>query len=51
MNTIYLDFNSTAPLLPEVAAAMTEADAAGYANPASQHAAGRRARAGAGRRP
>jgi cysteine desulfurase len=44
MDTIYLDFNSTAPLLPEAAAAMAEADGASYANPASQHAAGRRAR-------
>ncbi len=43
MSRIYLDFNSTAPLLPEVVAAMTEADAAGYANPASQHSEGRRA--------
>jgi cysteine desulfurase len=43
MYPIYLDCNSTAPLLPEVAAAMAEADAAGYANPASQHAEGRRA--------
>ncbi len=43
MHPIYLDFNSTAPLLPEVAAAMAEAQAAGYANPASQHAEGRRA--------
>jgi cysteine desulfurase len=44
MDPIYLDFNSTAPLLPEAAAAMAAADEAGYANPASQHAAGRRAR-------
>jgi cysteine desulfurase len=43
MHPIYLDFNSTSPLLPEVAAAMAQADAAGYANPASQHAEGRRA--------
>jgi cysteine desulfurase len=43
MPPIYLDFNSTTPLLPEVATAMAEADAAGFANPASQHAAGRRA--------
>lgn len=41
---IYLDHNSTTPLLPEVAAAMAECHAAGYANPASQHQAGRRAR-------
>ncbi len=44
MQPIYLDFNSTAPLLPEVAAALADAYAAGYANPASQHTAGRRAR-------
>jgi cysteine desulfurase len=43
MQSIYLDNNSTTPLLPEVAAAMAAADAAGYANPASAHAAGRRA--------
>jgi cysteine desulfurase len=43
MHSIYFDFNSTAPLLPEVAAAMADADAAGFANPASQHALGRRA--------
>lgn len=41
---IYLDHNATTPLLPEVAAAMAECAAAGYGNPASQHAAGRRAR-------
>lgn len=41
---IYLDHNSTTPLLPEVVAAMAEALRAGYANPSSQHAAGRRAR-------
>jgi cysteine desulfurase len=44
MDPIYLDFNSTTPLLPQVAAALAQADAAGYANPASQHAEGRRAR-------
>ncbi len=43
MQPIYLDFNSTAPLLPEVAAALADAFEAGYANPASQHALGRRA--------
>jgi len=41
---IYLDHNATTPLLPEVAEAMDRAARAGYANPASQHAAGRRAR-------
>lgn len=44
MNPIYLDHNATSPVLPEVAAAMAECFAAGYANPASQHSAGRRAR-------
>ena len=45
MEPIYLDNNATTPLLPEVLDAMREAYAQGYANPASQHAAGRRARA------
>lgn len=44
MDSIYLDHNSTTPLLPEVADAITEALRAGYANPASQHQPGRRAR-------
>lgn len=43
MHSIYLDFNSTAPLLAEAAHAMAAAEAAHYANPASQHAAGREA--------
>ena len=43
MHSIYLDFNSTAPLLPEAAEAMAAAQAADYANPASQHTAGRKA--------
>src|SRR5262249_17413367 len=43
MRPIYLDFNSTAPVLPEVAAAMAQAESLGYANPASQHSAGRQA--------
>ncbi|MFM9059967.1 MAG: cysteine desulfurase family protein [Planctomycetaceae bacterium] len=41
---IYLDHAAATPLLPEVAAAMTEARAAAFANPSSPHAAGRRAR-------
>ena len=41
---IYLDHNATAPILPEVAAAMADCYATGHANPASQHFAGRRAR-------
>jgi cysteine desulfurase len=41
---IYLDNNATTQIHPEVAAAMDECHRAGFANPASQHAAGRRAR-------
>ncbi len=41
---IYLDHNATTPMLPEVAAAMAECYTAVYANPASAHQAGRRAR-------
>lgn len=41
---IYLDHNATTPMAAEVVDAMTEAMHAGYANPASQHEAGRRAR-------
>ena len=44
MSQIYLDHNATTPLLPEVADELDRAQRAGYANPASQHAAGRRAR-------
>lgn len=44
MQTIYLDHNATTPVLPEVAEVLDAAHRAGYANPASQHAAGRRAR-------
>jgi len=44
VRSIYLDHNSTTPMLPDVVAAMAECMAAGYANPASQHAAGRAAR-------
>jgi cysteine desulfurase len=40
---IYLDHNSTSPLLPEAKTAMAAAEAENYANPASQHAEGRRA--------
>ena len=45
MKPIYLDNNSTTVIDDEVAQAMRTAMAAGYCNPASQHAAGRRARA------
>jgi cysteine desulfurase len=41
---IYLDYNSTTPLLDEVAAAMAEWQTARFGNPSSQHAIGRRAR-------
>jgi cysteine desulfurase len=44
MRVIYLDHNSTTPLLPEVAEAMTAYGAANFGNPSSQHAIGRRAR-------
>src|SRR5205814_469586 len=40
---IYLDWNATAPLRPEVRAAMSEA-LAEWGNPSSTHAGGRRAR-------
>jgi cysteine desulfurase len=43
MPPIYFDFNSTAPLLPEVTSTMAAAQTANYANPASQHSAGRQA--------
>lgn len=43
-DTIYLDHNSTTPLLPEVARTLAECYAAGYANPASPHRPGREAR-------
>ncbi|HEX5446765.1 MAG TPA: cysteine desulfurase family protein [Pirellulales bacterium] len=41
---IYLDNNATTPLLPEAAEAMAECARRSFGNPASQHAAGRRAR-------
>jgi cysteine desulfurase len=44
MQPIYLDHNATTPLLAEVAAAMAECQASGFANPESQHQLGRRAR-------
>ena len=44
MNVIYLDHNSTTPLLPEVAQAMAAYDARDFGNPSSQHKIGRRAR-------
>jgi cysteine desulfurase len=44
-DAIYLDHNATAPLLPEVRAAMQAALVDSWANPSSIHAPGRRARA------
>lgn len=41
---IYLDHNSTAPMLPEVANKLTVCFAAGFVNPASQHRPGQLAR-------
>jgi cysteine desulfurase len=41
---IYLDHNATTPLAPEVAQAMADCQASLIGNPASQHAAGRKAR-------
>jgi cysteine desulfurase len=44
VDTIYLDHNSTTPMLPEVARALADSHLAGYANPASPHRPGRVAR-------
>lgn len=44
MKHIYLDHNSTTPILPEVAAAMADYWSSAAANPASQHEPGRQAR-------
>jgi cysteine desulfurase len=44
MDVIYLDHNSTTPLLGEVAAAMAEWQTGKFGNPSSQHQIGRRAR-------
>jgi cysteine desulfurase len=44
MDLIYLDHNSTTPLLGEVAAAMAEWQTGRFGNPSSQHEAGRKAR-------
>src|SRR5437870_2948287 len=43
-SAIYLDHNSTTPLDPRAAEAMTRAWKDGVGNPASQHAIGRQAR-------
>lgn len=44
MDAIYLDHNATTPIHPEVVQAMDQCYHDGYANPASQHNEGRRAR-------
>jgi cysteine desulfurase len=44
MDDIFLDHNSTTPTRPEVIEAMARCYADGYANPASQHQSGQRAR-------
>ena len=44
MDSIYLDHNATTPIHPEVVQAMDRCYAEGYANPASQHREGQRAR-------
>ena len=41
---IYLDYNSTSPLDPQVICAISECYEAGFMNPASQHREGQRAR-------
>ena len=41
---IYLDHNSTSPILPEVAQAISDCHAEGFVNPASQHRPGQAAR-------
>ena len=44
MSQIYLDFNASTPVAPEVGRAMTAALDAGYGNPSSAHWAGSPAR-------
>jgi cysteine desulfurase len=44
MDPIYLDHNATTPIHPDVVSAMAQCYRDGYANPASQHHEGRRAR-------
>ena len=44
MRAIYLDHAAATPLRPEVAEAMAEAATLAFANPSSQHAAGRQAK-------
>ncbi|MCA9184614.1 MAG: cysteine desulfurase family protein [Pirellulaceae bacterium] len=44
MDPIYLDYNATSPIHPEVVRAITDCFEQDYANPASPHTAGQRAR-------
>jgi cysteine desulfurase len=44
MKVLYLDHNATTPIRPEVVEAVARCCAEGYANPASQHQPGQRAR-------
>ncbi len=44
MQRIYLDYNSTAPIDPEVAQVIYDCHQSGFVNPASQHQPGQRAR-------
>ena len=44
MQRIYLDYNSTAPIAPEVTEAIADCYRQGFANPASQHRPGQAAR-------
>ena len=44
MRHVYLDYNATTPLAPQVAAAMRSLMDLDYGNPSSRHWAGERAR-------
>lgn len=44
VRSIYLDHAAATPVLPEVAEAMAEVSATAFANPSSQHSAGRKAK-------
>jgi len=46
MHTVYLDYNATTPLRPEVLEAMLPYLNASFGNPSSVHWAGRRAKQG-----
>ncbi|MGK5091849.1 cysteine desulfurase family protein [Deltaproteobacteria bacterium TL4] len=45
LKRVYLDYNATSPMLPDVIDAMKEAFSAHFANPSSPHAEGRMAKA------